>query len=244
MFKLKAFSDLLKKLGYPEYEVEKHENSEVFDPDVVVNVPEYTPTLKYFNDVPYSWHHHILNYEGGYANHPNDKGGETNLGITIGTLSRAKQRGIVPASITIMELSKHPKIVYDIYNIMYYKDPLCDKIPAMLSFAFHDACVNHGRGGRNSRGNPIGAGMLMQSVLIETFNKDIAFDGIVGKNSLHALDEVLAVTDVDKVTELFNDRREKYFKGIVASNPSQRVFLNGWLNRLNKVRDMCRRKVM
>jgi lysozyme family protein len=127
---------------------------------------------------------------------------------------------------------------------MYYKDCLCDKIPAMLSFAFHDACVNHGRGGKTDKGTPIGAGMLLQDLLINKYKKNITFDGIVGAKSIEALNEVLQTNSSEKLTKEFNDRRELYFKRIVENNPSQQVFINGWLNRLKKVRTMCEGRVV
>ena len=224
---------------------------EIRDKDAIDNFPEDQPSsdipdsdLIYYSDVPASWHRHILNYEGGYVNHPNDKGGETNMGITIGTLNKAKKRGLIPQDIKIKDLSKHPEYVYAIYNVMYYKDCLCDKIPAMLSFAFHDACVNHGRGGRTKKGTPIGAGMMLQDILVNKYKKNIVFDGVVGKQSIAALNDVLSTVSVDTITKNFNDRRELYFKRIVENNPSQEVFIKGWLSRLSKVRKMCEGKVI
>ncbi len=37
----------------------------------------------------------VFGSEGGYSNHPNDRGGATNMGITAGTLARAYKQGIV-----------------------------------------------------------------------------------------------------------------------------------------------------
>ena len=86
--------------------------------------------------------------------------------------------------------------------------------------------------------------MLLQNILINRYNKDIQYDGVVGPASLRALDEALEFDSAFNVTEYYNNRRELYFRRIVQSNPSQQVFLRGWLNRLEKVREMCRRKVV
>lgn len=241
---LRRLSELFK-----EYGIEEESDVMVSDPEVEEKVLEniVSPPVeekRCFENLPQPWHRSVLNYEGGYANHPLDRGGETNLGITFRTLERAKKLGLAPANMTVRDLTHHPEVVYAIYNVMYYQDGLCHRMPAMLSFAFYDACVNHGRGGRNARGNPVGAGMLLQYILINRYNKNITFDGVVGPASLRALNEVLEFDSVFNVTEYFNNRRELYFRRIVQSNPSQQVFLRGWLNRLEKVREMCRRKVV
>jgi len=41
----------------------------------------------------------VLKAEGGYSNHPNDRGGQTNYGITKGTLNDAKRLGIIDNTI-------------------------------------------------------------------------------------------------------------------------------------------------
>ena len=56
-------------------------------------------------------------------------------------------------------------------------------------------------------------------------------DGIIGKNTLYA---------INKCNEeiLFNDiynERVKFYTNIVENKPSQKMFLNGWLNRLNDI---------
>lgn len=54
-------------------------------------------------------------------------------------------------------------------------------------------------------------------------------DGKIGPKTIQAINEA-------PQEELFNKlkaRREKYYRGIVANNPSQEKFLKGWLNRNN-----------
>lgn len=236
-----TLEELKRLLGFGD---EPGEPSKKEEEKVVVHTPETVSGLTYFDNLPWSWHKHVLNYEGGYVNHPNDKGGETNRGITLATLNRAKKRGIVPQHISIKELHKYPDHVYNIYNIMYYCDSLCNQMPAMLAFAFHDACVNHGRGGRGKSGRPIGAGMLLQDVLISKFDQKISYDGIAGRETIEALNRVLKFVSEATVTDAFNERRRKYFRDIATADPSQKVFLNGWMNRMDKVCRMCRDRVM
>lgn len=55
----------------------------------------------------------VLNVEGGYSDHPSDKGGKTNYGITEGTLNSAKTKGWIPFNVTIQNIKiEHAKIIY------------------------------------------------------------------------------------------------------------------------------------
>lgn len=206
--------------------------------EIVIN-PEKPSNLIYYEDLPQSYFKLILNYEGLYVNHPNDKGGETNRGITIGTLNKAKALGIVASNVSIKSLTEDLDSVYKIYNIMFYKKSYSNKLPHPLAFAYFDACINHGIGGRTKSGSAVGAGMLMQSILIEQFGKNISLDGIVGPNTLKAINEVLKLHNPHQIATLYNNRRELYFRRIVENNPAQKVFLNGWLRRVNRVREFC-----
>lgn len=194
---------------------------------------------KYAANLPQTYFRHILNFEGGYVNHPSDIGGETNLGITTGTLVRAKAANLAPSDLSVKDLNKHMDIVYSIYNKFYYKDGLCNKLQHPLAFAYFDACVNHGIGGRNSKGVAVGAGMLLQSVLVEKFGCKIDIDGRVGVMTLNAILSISDKTTPFDLAAMYNDRRELYYNRIIANNPSQKVFYKGWMNRLNSVRKLC-----
>lgn len=84
----------------------------------------------------------VLLREGGYSNNPNDKGGETNKGITYQTYnSYRKSRGLSPRSVKYITDEE----VRDIYYNNYYKASGADKIqnPKLAAYVF-DAAVNMG----------------------------------------------------------------------------------------------------
>lgn len=210
----------------------------------VVEIPKKTiypeePLYKVSTELPDKYFKHILNSEGGYSNHPADTGGETNRGITSGTLIKAKARGIAPVTVTIRDLTDRLDVVYDIYNRMYYRDSYANKMQHPLSFAYFDACVNHGLGGRTTKGTAVGAGMLLQSMLRESYGANITLDGRVGMDTLNAIITIRKDVSPYILAEKFNDRREVYYRRIVSNNPSKHVFLKGWMNRLDKVRKFC-----
>ena len=54
-------------------------------------------------------------------------------------------------------------------------------------------------------------------------------DGIVGNKTISCINS-------QNQEEAFNriwNRRKQFYESLVKNNPSQKVFLNGWMNRLN-----------
>ena len=60
----------------------------------------------------------VFNFEGGYTNDPNDKGGECCFGITWDDLKNAIAKNIVPPDTTILTLSKVQAA--EIYKAFYW----------------------------------------------------------------------------------------------------------------------------
>lgn len=84
----------------------------------------------------------ILLREGGYSNHPLDKGGETNKGITYSTYNAYRRSKNLPIQ-SVKNITD--KEVKDIYYYNYYKASGADKIanPRLALFVF-DTAVNMG----------------------------------------------------------------------------------------------------
>ena len=61
-------------------------------------------------------------------------------------------------------------------------------------------------------------------------------DGEVGPGTAKLAN---AMNEFD-LCRLLCDRREKFYRDIVAANPSQARFINGWLRRINEMRDFTR----
>lgn len=84
----------------------------------------------------------ILSHEGGYVNNPNDKGGETNKGITHTTYDNyRKRKGLPTRSVKYITNEE----VLDIYYNNYYKSCGADKLDnPQLAFYVFDTAVNMG----------------------------------------------------------------------------------------------------
>ena len=80
----------------------------------------------------------LLHHEGGYVNHPDDPGGETNLGVT---------KKVYVASGGKKSMKKLTvKDVAPIYKKSYWSRLNCDDLPSGLDFCAFDWGVNSGTG--------------------------------------------------------------------------------------------------
>jgi lysozyme family protein len=80
----------------------------------------------------------LLHHEGGYVNHPDDPGGETNLGVT---------KKVYAASGGKKSMKKLTvKDVAPIYKKSYWARLKCDDLPSGLDFCAFDWGVNSGTG--------------------------------------------------------------------------------------------------
>jgi len=78
----------------------------------------------------------LIGHEGGYVNHPNDPGGETNWGITLRT---AREQGYTGE---IRDLTCEQ--AKDIYRRAYWLRVKADQYDSAIAFQVFDAAVNHG----------------------------------------------------------------------------------------------------
>lgn len=153
----------------------------------------------------------VIVREGGYINHPNDRGGPTNWGITQNTLTRWS--GSNATADDVKNLSKD--VAAKIYKAFYF-DGLEDITDAKtLEFLF-DYSVNAGNGAAiKAVQNAIGT----------------KADGQWGPNSAKAL---AAYGDQSKLYWPCICYRFDHFMRIMANDPSQTVFSNGWANRMKE----------
>ncbi len=82
----------------------------------------------------------LLVHEGGYTNHPNDPGGPTNFGITIGDYRRYVKPDATAADVRAMRIEDATAI----YRSKYWNALRCDALPAGLDYALFDYGVNSG----------------------------------------------------------------------------------------------------
>lgn len=76
----------------------------------------------------------VLKEEGGYGVHPNDRGGETNFGISKRRFPNEDIAAMTEAR------AKH------LYRLHYWDLMKCDELPSPMAIAVFDAAVNQGEG--------------------------------------------------------------------------------------------------
>jgi lysozyme family protein len=157
----------------------------------------------------------ILAKEGEYTNHPADKGGPTNKGVIQREYDvYRKEKNQVLQSVQSISDDE----VSDIYRNKYWNVGKCPVLPRRLAIVHFDTAIN--------------CGVYQAAKFLQRAIKCPA-DGIVGPKTIAALNELLKTTDeVDIIHQYLNQRSEFYY-GLVEKDPSQRVFIKGWQNRLH-----------
>lgn len=156
----------------------------------------------------------VLSSEGGFVNDPQDPGGATNLGVTIGT-ARALNLDINhdgKVDIVDIKLLK-PADAAKVYKAFYWDKVSGDHLPAGLDYAVFDFAVNSGV----SR-----AATFLQRIA------GVKEDGVIGMATLAALAKL---NTKSVINQLMNDRLV-----FLMRLPTWVRFGDGWGKRVTRVR--------
>lgn len=165
---------------------------------------------------------YILSNEGGLVDNKNDSGGITKYGISFAFLKSAgnkyefNDQGITPNTIKNLTLEQAQQI---------YKNEFWDKLPydeinqQVIANYIFDMHVNMGlRAAVVCAQKALWALGCSRSVVIA--------DGVFGPKTLSVLNSLTLCL----LSALRAVRAAKY-EAIVATNPGNKIFLEGWLNR-------------
>lgn len=155
----------------------------------------------------------VARWEGGWSDHAADRGGKTKFGITEKTWDAYAYRHGIVASVRDITLEQ----AHDVYAEGYWvPSHACDCAPG-LDLAVLDFAINSG----------VHRAVTYLQVLL-----GVTSDGVWGPNTAAAL---ASANPLAVARELCNER-EALFRAIVTHDPSQAVFLKGWLARVNALR--------
>ena len=168
----------------------------------------------------------VLEFEGGYANHPNDPGGETYKGIARRFWPREAIWAIIDSykgqnlplgfEGTLEKDEKLQKLVRQFYLDKFWLAVRADELPEPLGEYTFDFAVNVG---------VVTATRAMQRAI------NVKDDGIIGPVTLQAAKEANMATAMLRMYR----ERVRFYIHLVSRRPRMGVFLLGWLNRTENV---------
>ena len=66
--------------------------------------------------------------------------------------------------------------------------------------------------------------------IVNSGTSNLVVDGKIGNQTLFALNHV----EAEKFLQVYHDLQRRFYRSIVANRPTQRFFLGGWLNRVDR----------
>ena len=147
----------------------------------------------------------VLKSEGGWVNHKDDPGGETNLGVT----KRVWEEYVGHPVESLKKLTKDD--VAPLYELKYWRPCYCEVLPRGLDFVVFSMGVNAGPG-RSIK-------LLQQSI-------GCVPDGIIGPKTR----ELISSSNSTNLIAKFSETRREYYRSLKTFP----IFGKGWLSRVDK----------
>lgn len=169
----------------------------------------------------------IVAREGGYVDDPDDPGGATKHGVTLGTLQRLGRdmdgNGRVDAH-DVQRLSQADAV--EIFLTHYYRAPRVMALPAALQPSVFDMYVNAGAQ----------AVRLLQS-LLNDMGQPVTVDGVIGAQTASAAQKAFALAP-DHLVDAYGIARRNFYFALADRRPASRKYARtragtkgGWITR-------------
>ena len=169
----------------------------------------------------------IVRREGGYVNDPDDPGGATNHGVTIGTMRRLgldldRDGAVTPRD--VRALSREQAV--DIFVAHYWRRPRIDELPDVIQASVFDMYVNAGAN----------AVKILQR-LVRDMRIECAVDGVIGPQTIAAAARAGQAAP-DHIADAYGIARRNYYYALADARPASRKFARrrdggkgGWIVR-------------
>lgn len=179
---------------------------------------------------------HMLEFEGGYVNDPDDSGGETFRGISRRNwpawagwdlIDNVKARGARTARLIDAALAQDAEmesLVAEFYRREFWRPWERHGLPERLTAKLFDTAVNMGAGRA--------AKLLQTAVNALGPVVRLVVDGAIGPRTLDALGLILDTPAGEgRVLAAYAEAQADHYRAIVRGKPSQEKYLKGWLRR-------------
>jgi lysozyme family protein len=169
----------------------------------------------------------IVAREGGYVNDPDDPGGATNHGVTIGTMRRLGMDLDGDGQVTLGDVRRLTRDgAVEVFLEHYYARPRISSLPEALQPSVFDMYVNAGAN----------AVRILQRLLGE-MGEPVAVDGVIGPQTV-AASRRAATKAPDHITDAYGIARRNYYYALADRRPSSRKYARrrdggkgGWIAR-------------
>lgn len=165
----------------------------------------------------------ILRHEGGYVNDPDDKGGETNMGITIGTWSRfsMKDLGIQASSDTLKAMTKsQAETVY--YNNFWEPQGFCKLESTKIALMIYDWTITSRWAIREVR-----------TLIHNEYCDNLVISNTMDDDMIHCIN---AINSQESFLQRLAQFRKEYYTSLTITDGQQNKqikYLKGWNSRVD-----------
>jgi len=153
----------------------------------------------------------VMEYEGGYVNHPNDPGGETYKGI-----SRRAHPNWAGWRLIDQKKPVPENLVQEFYHENYWKRLRANEMPYPVGEYLFDFGVNAG---------------ITRAVIMAQRALNVTTDGVLGPVTMRAIQQ----QDPQKLMYELLRHRIAYYTDITMRRSQFQVFFLGWIRRTIEV---------
>jgi lysozyme family protein len=169
----------------------------------------------------------IVAREGGYVNDPDDPGGATKHGVTLGTLQRLGRDLDGDGRVTAADVKRLTEAqAVDIFLEHYFVRPKISLLPQVVQASVFDMYVNAGSN----------AVRILQQLLCD-MGEAVTVDGLIGPQTLAAAKRALAKAP-DHFADAYGIARRNHYYALADRRPSSRKYAmrrdggkGGWITR-------------
>ncbi|WP_343116974.1 holin-associated N-acetylmuramidase [Ostreiculturibacter nitratireducens] len=169
----------------------------------------------------------IVAREGGYVNDPDDPGGATKYGVTIGTMRRLGLDLTGDGKVSeadVRRLSREQ--AEEIFVEHYFRRPRIAELPESIRPSVFDMYVNTGPN----------AVRVLQRLLVD-MGQDVVVDGVIGPQTIAAA-QAAAEAAPEHIADAYGIARRNYYYALADARPQSRKYARrrdggkgGWITR-------------